>query len=107
MAKKDTMIDAGYTKDQVEEIKNAFIKNDITADMIPGKKPQMDEKQARTYMRVKRIFGDYWRKNLPQFGIKRLMQNYSKDFPVNLLQDADTEFFGCLGCRKTELSYRR
>jgi len=94
MAKKKAKVDTGYSAEETEEIKNAFIKNDITAYMAPGSKPSLSSSEAGWYARVKRIFGNYWRGNLPNLGINRSPKNYSNDAPVNFLQSADTQIFG-------------
>ena len=49
--------------------------------------------QAKIYVRSKKIFGEYWLGNLRKLGVKRKMKNFSKDHPVNYLENADADYF--------------
>ena len=72
---------AKYTAEQIKEIKDVFIKNDIT-DGYPLK-PEIDlpPDKADIFNRTKRIFAQYWKDNLKNLGINQSMKNYSKDHP--------------------------
>ena len=37
--------------------------------------------------------GEYWLGNLRKLGVKRKMKNFSKDYPVNFLENADADYF--------------
>lgn len=49
--------------------------------------------QAEIFVRAKKIFGEYWLGNLCPRGVNRKMKNFSKNYPVNLLENADAEYF--------------
>ena len=38
------------------------------------------------------FFGKYWLGNLRSLGVKRTMKNFSKDYPVNFLENADADY---------------
>ena len=80
---------AEYTNKQIKEIKDVFIKNDIT-DGYPLK-PEIDlpPDKADIFNRTKRIFAQYWKDNLKNLGINQSMKNFSKDHPVNFLMNVD------------------
>lgn len=76
-----------------EELKEYFIKDDITADMAPQHVPEVDDKWSFVYARTKALFSEYWRKNLPELGVKRNVKNFSSNHPVNFLENADATLF--------------
>ena len=49
--------------------------------------------QAEIFVRTKKIYGEYWLGNLRPLGVKRKMKNFSKDHPVNFLENADADYF--------------
>lgn len=49
--------------------------------------------QAKIFVRTKKIFGEYWLGNLRKLDVKRKMKNFSKDYPVNFLENADADYF--------------
>lgn len=49
--------------------------------------------QAKIFIRTKKIFSEYWLGNLRKLGAKRKMKNFSKDYPVNFLENADADYF--------------
>ena len=47
----------------------------------------------KVFVRTKKIFGEYWLGNLRNLGVKRKMKNFSKEHPVNFLENADADYF--------------
>lgn len=82
----------GYTPDQIKEMQAAFRKNDITKWISLETSADMPYEKARIYCKAKNILFHYWFCNLREFGIKRLMKNFSADYPVKLLQNADGDY---------------
>ncbi len=56
-------------------------------------KVELTGKAAEVFKRAKEIFSQYWLKNLQKLGIKRMMKNFTRDYPVQLLQYADADHF--------------
>ena len=56
-------------------------------------KPELTGKAAEVFKRAKEIFSQYWLKTLQELGINRLMKNFTRDYPVKLLQNADADHF--------------
>ena len=81
-----------YTPQQIEEIKEAFKKMDITAGYSLENDKDMTQDEAELQLRINKIFTPYWFKNLIQLGITRNMKNYSGDYPINLLMNIDSRF---------------
>ena len=93
MAKKKQRPPSGYTPDQVKEIQDFFKSNDFTAMMSVDHKPDFSGNKAELYKKSKYIFSQYWLKNLQGLGINRMMKNFTRDYPVKLLQNADADHF--------------
>ena len=93
MAKKKQRPPSGYTPEQIKEIQDFFKSNDFTAMMSVDHKPELTGKSAEVFKRAKEIFSQYWLKNLHELGIKRMMKNFTRDYPVKLLQNADADHF--------------
>ncbi len=79
-----------FTPEQIETIKSAFKKFDITEGFAPTPKSDMTPEKADFSNRVRRIFKQYWTDNLKDFGITKSMKNYSNNHPVNLLMNTDS-----------------
>ena len=82
-----------YTKEQIEEMKDFFRENDFTADMAVERKCSLEGKEAEFFVKSKNFFRGYWNKILKLFDITRNMANFSKDHPVNFIQNADADYF--------------
>lgn len=82
----------GYTPEQITEMQAAFKSNDITKMISLEPSADMPYDKARIYCKVKYILFHYWFCNLRGFNIKRLMKNFSADYPVKLLQNADGDY---------------
>ena len=93
MAKKKQRPPSGYTPEQIKEIQDFFKSNDFTAMMAVDHKPDYSGNKAELYKKSKYIFSQYWLKNLQGLGINRMMKNFTRDYPVKLLQNADADHF--------------
>ena len=81
------------TPEQKDELVAFFQNNDFTANMELDRKYKFEGEQAKIFVRTKKIFGEYWLGNLHKLGVKRKMKNFSKDHPVNFLENADADYF--------------
>jgi len=84
--------DYGYTLDQIKEMQAALKCNDITKAVSITPSADMSVEKAKVYERTANAFSQYWLANLKELGIKRLMRNFSRDYPVKLLQNADGNY---------------
>lgn len=84
----DTMVN--LTPEQIETIKSAFKKFDITEGLAPTPKSDMTPEKVDFSNRVGRIFKQYWTDNLKDLGVAKSMKNYSSNHPVNLLMNTDS-----------------
>ena len=82
----------GYTPDQIKEMQAAFKSNDITKAVSITPSADMSVEKAKVNERTANALSQYWLANLKEFGIKRLMRNFSRDYPVKLLQNADGNY---------------
>lgn len=81
------------TPEQKDALVKFFQNNDFTANMTLNRECNLKDEQAEIFVRTKKIFGEYWLGNLRPLGVNRKMKNFSKDYPVNLLENADAEYF--------------
>ena len=79
--------------EQVKELQEFFKTHDFTETISVGHKPQVLDNQAEIFKRAKKLFTLYWLQNLPGLGINRAMKNFSNDYPIKLLQNADADHF--------------
>lgn len=82
-----------FTPEQLSELQSFFQNNDFTANMTLNRECNFKGEQAKIFVRTKKIFGEYWLGNLRKLGVKRKMKNFSKDHPVNFLENADADYF--------------
>lgn len=82
-----------FTPEQLNELQTFFQQNDFTANMTLNREYDFSSERSEIFVRTKKIFGEYWLGNLRQLGVKRKMKNFSKDYPVNLLENADADYF--------------
>ena len=80
------------TPEQLAEVKAFFQQNDFTANMAVEREYNMTGEKAKVFARSKKIFGEYWLGNLRSLGVKRQMKNFSKNYPLNFLENADADF---------------
>ena len=96
MAKKatgNTKVDCGYTPEQVKEIQEFFKNNDFTAMMAVERTASFSGENAKVYKRTKDLFSKYWLNNLGKLGIMRMMKNFTREYPIKALQNADADHF--------------
>ena len=82
-----------FTPEQLSELQSFFQNNDFTANITLNRECNLKGEQAEVFVRAKKIFGEYWLGNLRPLGVNRKMKNFSKDYPVNLLENADADYF--------------
>ena len=82
-----------FTPEQLDELQSFFQNNDFTANITLNRECNLKGEQAEIFVRTKKIFGEYWLGNLRPLGVNRRMKNFSKDYPVNLLENADADYF--------------
>ena len=82
-----------FTLAQLTELQTFFQQNDFTANMTLDREYDFSSKQSEIFVRAKKIFGEYWLVNLRPLGVNRKMKNFSKDYPVNFLENADADYF--------------
>lgn len=82
-----------FTPEQLTELQSFLQQNDFTANMTLNHEYDFSSKQSEIFLRAKKIFGEYWLGNLRKIGVKRKMKNFSKDHPVNFLENADADYF--------------
>lgn len=79
--------------EQKDELVAFFQNNDFTANIALEREHNSEGEQAKIFIRTKKIFGEYWLGNLRKIGVKRKMKNFSKDHPINFLENADADYF--------------
>lgn len=82
-----------FTPEQLSELQSFFQSNDFTENMTLSRECKFTGEQAEIFIRTKKIFGEYWLGNLRPLGVNRKMKNFSKDYPVNFLENADADYF--------------
>ena len=82
-----------FTPEQLSELQSFFRQNDFTENMTLNRECNLKGEQAEIFVRAKKIFWEYWLGNLRSFGVNRKMKNFSKDYPVNFLENADADYF--------------
>ncbi len=80
------------TKEQLTELTEYFKQNDFTKNMMLNRKYNLISETSKIFIKAKEFFGKYWLGNLRPLGIKRTMKNFSKDYPVNFLENADADY---------------
>lgn len=83
----------GYSPDQIKEIQTAFIRNDITKRVSLELSADMSLEKAKVYVKTKKVLSDYWMSDLRELGIKRFMKNFSRDYPIKVLNNGDGDYF--------------
>ena len=82
-----------FTPEQLTELQAFFQQNDFTANMTLDREYDFSAERSEIFVRAKKIFGEYWLGNLRSLGVNRKMKNFSKDYPVNFLENADADYF--------------
>ena len=82
-----------FTDEQLEILRKGFQEHDFTqAVPLNMSYEDMTPKQAAAFVALKKRIMDYAKANLPALDIKRKIGNFSGDFPVNLLLEADSTY---------------
>ena len=82
-----------FTDEQLEILRKGFQEHDFTqAVPLNMSHEDMTPKQAAAFVALKKRIMNYAKANLPALDIKRNVGNFSGDFPVNLLLDADSAY---------------
>lgn len=82
-----------FTDEQLEILRKGFQEHDFTQDVpLSLSYEDMTPKQAAAFVALKTRIMDYAKANLPALDIKRKVGNFSGDFPVNLLLEADSTY---------------
>ena len=82
-----------FTDEQLEILHKGFQEHDFTQEVpLSLSYEDMTPKQAAAFVALKTRIMDYARANLPALDIKRKIGNFSGDFPVNLLLEADSAY---------------
>ena len=80
------------TEERKKELVEGLQQHDFTRDIPISGNMKIPDAQAETYVKIKdRVLG-YMKSNLRDLGIKRDGGNFSKEFPVNLLMNADAGY---------------
>ena len=82
-----------FTPEEKAELVKFFQDNDFTKSMTLNNEYNFRGERAKVFIRTKKIFGEYWLGNLRPLGVNRKMKNFSKDYPVNFLENADADYF--------------
>lgn len=98
MAKKATkktskIVDYGYTSEQIKEIQDSFKTHDFTEQISVDRTARLSGEKVKVYLKAKEMFSQYWLKNLRGIGIKRIMKNFSMQYPLKVLQNAEGDYF--------------
>lgn len=81
------------TDEQLEILRKGFQEHDFTHTVpLNMSYEEMTPKQAAAFVALKTRIMDYAKANLPALDIKRKVGNFSGDFPVNLLLEADSTY---------------
>lgn len=83
----------GYTPEQIKEMQEAFKNNDITRAVSITPSVDMSTEKAEVYVKAKKILSNYWLGDLRELGIKRFMKNFSRDYPIKVLNNGDGDYF--------------
>ena len=82
-----------FTPEQLTELQSFFQQSDFTSNMTLDREYDFSAERSEIFVRAKKIFGEYWLGNLRPLGVNRKMKNFSKDYPVNFLENADAGYF--------------
>lgn len=77
----------------IEQLAEGLQKCDITENYSLEHKSDVPDEMQFIMDKIRMFFGQYWKDNLKELGIKETMQNYSKVYPINLLEKADVSMF--------------
>ena len=78
-----------FTPEQINELQTLFQQSGFTANMTLDREYDFSGERSESFLRAKKIFGEYWLGNLRPLGVNRKMKNFSKDYTVNFLENAN------------------
>ena len=84
-----------FTLEQLEILVKGFQEHDFTQLVhLPAmtEESELSKEQAKKYKTFYGQVQGYMRRNLPELGFKRNMNNFTQDHPVNLLMHADADY---------------
>ena len=82
-----------FTEKQLDILHEGFQKHDFTKEVaLPGEESTVPVDEAKTFLAFKNRTRKYMKSNLPEQGIKRDMDSFSKNHPINLLMEADAAY---------------
>ena len=82
-----------FTDEQLEILRKGFQEHDFTQTVpLNMSYEDMTPTQAAAFVALKKRIMDYAKANLPALDIKRKIGNFTGDFPVNLLLEADSTY---------------
>lgn len=82
-----------FTDEQLEILRKGFQEHDFTQTVpISPAYEDMTPEQVKAFVALKTRIMEYAKANLPTLDIKRKVSNFSGDFPVNLLLEADSTY---------------
>ena len=80
-----------FTPEQIRIMQDYFASHDFTAEQCPVNKSKFTEDQGKTYRRARELFEKEWKKRLTDHGVKDSMRNFSRDYPLNVIRDFDSD----------------
>ena len=83
----------GYTPEQIKEMQAVFKSNDITRVVSITPSVDISKEKAEVYVKTKKILSNYWLGELRELGIKRFMKNFSRNYPIKVLNNGDGDYF--------------
>lgn len=90
--KKNAEPYAEFDSDVVEQLEKYYSNHDFTNNILSFDDRKYSQDQVRIYVKAKEFFALSWLSQLPAFGNKRSMKNYSKNYPHNCLKEGDAAF---------------
>jgi len=78
-----------FSPEQLKALREGVQAHDMTQTVSLLGEGGIPPERAETYKRLKEQVLGYMKADLPALGIRRPMENYGKDHPVNLLMNAD------------------
>lgn len=78
-----------FTPEQILMMQKYAASHDFTGESLNVNKSTFTEEQGQLYKKARRLFADEWKARLPDFGVKDSMRNFSANYPLNTLRNAD------------------
>lgn len=91
-SKKNAEPYAEFDSDVIEQLEKYYRNHDFTNNIPSFDDRKYSQNQVRIYVKAKEFFALSWLSQLPAFGNKRSMKNYSKNYLLNCLKEGDAAF---------------